>query len=361
MNVLLTRAIAVCVFLAPLNIYTGCSLAPGPSRTVETLYRTVEHGDTDSAATFFSTGFISRQGIDSLKRDLSNSSLEIKEHGGIKSFRSLKEDVVGNVAEVSVEITRGNGNVLSVQYKLIKEQGAWKIDDLELSSPATIDPSHPETAVADVVKWAHEANSRKLQDWLKSQPSPAVCTVPAIDRNKLPDEVRYHDVDDSSTRAKLTIALQPVLKLVGCTNTNGVVLYRGLNMYAGSIDGGWIAITSGESYFTAAAPDERIFHELGKLRIFFAREVFRQIVPIDAPDTTLNQADMLLRRDLKLSYLAALASLEIDRDPAILDRVALDLDLFAKPVGMKSGARGVPTLNQIQNILGAAKQDHRAP
>jgi hypothetical protein len=336
-------------------------LAPGPFKTVETLYRTVEHGDTDRAATFFSTGFISRQGIDSLKRDLSNSSLEIKEHGGIKSFRSLKEDVVGNVAEVSIEITRGNENVLSVQYKLIKDQGAWKIDGVELGSTAAVEPSHPESAVADVVKWAHEANSKKLQVWLKSQPSPAVCKVPAIDRNKLPDEVRYHDVEDQATKEKLTFALQPILKLVGCPNADGIVLYRGLNMHAGNLDDGWIAITPGEGYLVRTPPDESIFHELGKLRIFFAREVFRQIVPIDAPDSTLNQADMLLRRDLKLTYLAAFASLEIDRDPAILDRVALDLDLFAKPVSIKPGTRGVPTLDQIQNILGAATQDHRAP
>ena len=88
----------------------------------------------------------------------------------------------------------------------------------------------------------------------------------------MPDELKYHDVDDSSTKAKITIALLPVLKLVGCANTDGLVLYRGLNMYAGNLDGGWIAVTPGESYFTGAPPDERIFHELGKLRIFFARE-----------------------------------------------------------------------------------------
>jgi len=361
MNVLLKKAMAIVTLLAVLQLCAGCNSVLSPSKTIETLYRTVERGDTAHAAAFFSSGFISRQGIDSLKRDISNSSLEIKDHGGIKSLRTLKEDVVGDVAEVSIEVTRGNGDVVTVQYRLIKEQGEWKIDAVALGSSDAIDPSHPENAVEDVVKWAHEADLKKLQVWVKSQSSPAICKASAIDRSKLPDEVKYHDVDDSSTRAKLTIALQPVLKLVGCVNTDGLVLYRGLNMYAGNLDGGWIAVTPGESYFTGTPPDERIFHELGKLRIFFAREVFRQIVPIDPPSAALNQADMLLRRDLKLDYLAGLASLEIDRGPDILDRAALDLDLYAKPVSIKSGTQGVPTLDQIQNIFGAAKQDQHTP
>ena len=39
---------------------------------------------------------------------------------------------------------------------------------------------------------------------------------------------------------------------------------------------------------------------------------------------------MFLRRELKLTYLAGIASLTIDQDLVILDRVALDLDLYAK-------------------------------
>src|SRR5437588_4792090 len=101
MNVLLTRAITGVTIMAILNVGVGCSSTPSPSKTIETCYRAVERGDTYAAATFFSTGFISRQGIDSLKRDIANSSLEIKDHGGIKSLRTEKEDVVGDVAEVS--------------------------------------------------------------------------------------------------------------------------------------------------------------------------------------------------------------------------------------------------------------------
>jgi hypothetical protein len=68
---------------------------------------------------------------------------------------------------------------------------------------------------------------------------------------------------------------------------------------------------------------------------------------------------MLLRRDLKLNYLAGTISLAIDHDPAILDRVALDLDLYAKPVGIMSGTQGTPSLQQIEDIFGAARQDYK--
>jgi hypothetical protein len=250
----------------------------------------VERGDTERAATLFSNGYISKQSIDSLKHDISNSSLEIKEHGGIKSFKVLKEDIVGDVAEVSVQITRGNGNIVTVQYKLIKEQGTWKVDGVSMDSSEINRPLHPESAVEDVVKWARDANVMKLAIWLKNQQVPPICKVAPIDQNSLPDEIKYHDVDDPQIRQRLITALQPVLKVIGCPSTPGVVLYKGTNVYAGDLDGGWIAITPGDLYFAGTPPDEHIFHELAELRIFFAREVLRQILPIDKPTPALTNS-----------------------------------------------------------------------
>jgi hypothetical protein len=175
----------------------------------------------------------------------------------------------------------------------------------------------------------------------------------------LPDEVKYHDVDDAKVREQLLSALDPVLKLVGCLNRQGVILYKGANVYAGNLDGGQIAVTPGGLYFAGSPPDERIFHEMAELRIFLAREIFRQMVPLEKPNAGLNEADVLLRRDLKLNYLAGTMSLAIDNDPAILDRVALDLDLYAKPAGIVSGTQGIPSLQQIEDIFGATKQDYR--
>jgi hypothetical protein len=338
----------------------ACNLSVSPSKTVEAWCRTVERGDVERAVTFFSSGFISRRGIGLLKTDLTNASLQLKDHGGMKSFKVLKEDVVGDVAEVLAEITKGNGYVARVHYKLTREQGAWKLDGMSSDSAVEeSEPTHPESAVEDVVKWAREAGATKIKNWIERQPAPPICRAPAIDRNTLPDEVKYHDVDDAKVREQLLSALDPVLKLVGCSNRQGVILYKGTNVYAGNFDGGQIAITPSGFHFAGSPPDESIFHELAELRIFLAREIFRQMVPLEKPTAGFNEADILLRRDLKLNYLAGAMSLAIDHDLVILDRVALDLDLYAKPAGVVSGTQGVPSLDQIQDIFGAAKQDYR--
>jgi hypothetical protein len=354
-----SRVLLVIALLALLTINPGCSLSAKPSNSVKTLCRAVESGDVDRAATFFSSAFINKLGIGALKENLSRSTAELKEHSGIKAIKVLKEEVVGDVAEVTIEITRGDSIASSVHYKLIKDQGAWKVDGVSADSAQANEPLHPEGAVEDVVKWARDVGASNLKGWVEKQSAPAICKAPSVDRATLPDEVRYHDVDDPKVRERLLSALDPVLKLVGCSNTQGVVLYKGLNVYAGHLDGGQVAITPGGLYFAGSPPDEKIFHELAQLRIFLAREIFRQIVPVEKPNAGLNETDMLLRRELKLTYLAGIASLTIDQDPVILDRVALDLDLYAKPAGAVSGRQDVPSLDQIQDVLGAAKQEYR--
>ena len=156
---------------------------------------------------------------------------------------------------------------------------------------------------------------------------------------------------------RLMTGLEPAMKLIGCSNKDGVVLYKGLSIYAGSLPNGHIAITPGSSYLVSSVPQENIFHDLAKLRIFLAREIFRQMIPIEKPRSGLNDADMLLQRELKLDYLGAMVSLETDKDPSIFDAAALDIDAYAKPAGIVSGSQGTPSLQQIQDIFGAAKQD----
>ncbi|HBB95567.1 MAG TPA: hypothetical protein DC054_09260 [Blastocatellia bacterium] len=350
-----SRLLLVLALLELLSMHPGCNLSANPSKSVEKLCRTVERGELDGAATFFSSRLINKLGIEAVKEDLSRTTMELKEHGGIKTIKVLKEDVIGDVAEVTIEITRGNGNTSSVYYKLIKEQGVWKVDGVSADS----EPLHPETAVEDVVKWAHENGATSIKTWLQKQPAPPICEAPEVDRATLPDEVRYHDVDDPKAIERLLTALDPVLTLVGCSKVRGLVLYKGQNVYAGNLDRGQIAITPGDSYSTGSPPDESIFHSLAELRIFLAREIFRPMVPVDKPSEGLNEADMILRRDLKLNYLAGLVSLAIDKDPAILDGVALDIASYAKPVGIVSGMQGTPSLQQLKDVFGAATQDYR--
>jgi len=117
-----SRVLLVLALLELLSINPGCNLSAKPSKSVETLCRTLERGEVDRAATFFSSGLINKLGIEVLKENLSSTTAELKEHGGIKSIKVLKEEIVGEVAEVTIEITRGNGNITPVRYKLIKEQ-----------------------------------------------------------------------------------------------------------------------------------------------------------------------------------------------------------------------------------------------
>jgi hypothetical protein len=347
--------------LGLLSICAGCNFSQKPSGTVESLLRADERGDIEQALTFFSGRMINKRGIGPLRADLSSTTAELKEHGGVKSIKVLNEEVVGEAAEVTVEITRGNGDTAAVRYKLIKEQGAWKIDDVtSASSPEGVedDPAHPESAVDDVVKWARGSQAARIRSWLQKQAPPLVCTMSPADLASLPDEVRYHEVDDPKVKERLLNAIDPVLKLVGCSDARGVSLYDDSRVYAFNLGDGRIAITPGHLYYDGTSADEQIFHSSAELRIFLAREVFRQLVPLEKPGPGLNEADMRLREELKLDYLAAIASLAVDHDPAILDGMALEIDLFGRPVGISSGRQGVPALRQIKDVFGAAKQDY---
>jgi hypothetical protein len=122
----------------------GCGFRKKPSAVVEDLCRTVERGEIDQAAAYMSQGFVSRQGIENIKESSRQTALWIKRAGGIKTLTVLKEDTVGDVAEVTMKITRGGGDSSVVYYKLIWENGDWKIDGVasDPTSPApTASPS----------------------------------------------------------------------------------------------------------------------------------------------------------------------------------------------------------------------------
>ena len=97
-------------------------------RYMKPLLERIERGEIDRAASVMSQGFITRAGIDNIKESLRQTALWIKNDGGIRSIKVLKEDTVGDVAEVTVQITRGGGDSSVVHYRLIREQGEWKVD-----------------------------------------------------------------------------------------------------------------------------------------------------------------------------------------------------------------------------------------
>lgn len=134
------RILVAIVAVTVLASIVSCNFRKKPSTVVEDLVRTVERGEIDRAATFMSQGLVSRQGIEYIKESSRQTALWIKRAGGIKSIEVLKEDTVGDVAEVTIKITRGGGDSSVVYYRLIWEGGDWKIDGVA-SDPTSPAPS----------------------------------------------------------------------------------------------------------------------------------------------------------------------------------------------------------------------------
>jgi hypothetical protein len=131
---------------------------------VEDLGRTLERGEIEKPLTFFSSRLIARFGIGPLKEDLGKTTAELRQHGGIKSIKVVSEDEADDLAEVLVEITRGNGDATKARYKFVKEQGVWKIDDVSLEMASqSVEPLHLENAVQDVVKVSGMQGTPSLQ------------------------------------------------------------------------------------------------------------------------------------------------------------------------------------------------------
>jgi hypothetical protein len=139
----LLRIVISVTAVAALASIANCGFRKNPSTVVKDFIRTVERGDIDQAASYHSQGFTIRNGIDSIKESLRQTALWIKHDGGIRSIEVLKEDTVGDVAEVTIKITRGAGDSSVVYYKLIWENGDWKIDGVasDPTSPAAATPS----------------------------------------------------------------------------------------------------------------------------------------------------------------------------------------------------------------------------
>lgn len=327
----------------------------------------IEAGRIEEVTGYYSARVISANGITSLKSNLSTIPAQFKRDGGIKHVEVEREDAIGEVAEVTFKIVYGSGLIEHVTYRFVREDGYWKIDGTiaidtqgtsgtATSGTSNAAPRHPERAVADVVAWARSERAVQIAEWVRRHPKPAVCAPNALDEARLPDAIKYHLVDEGRTRERLTAELLPVLRLAGCQDARGIVPYKGTMISAVSLPSGRIAVSPDSMYLSPYPPDERIFHTLAKLRLFLARSAFRQMLSTEAATDGLTKGDMELRRELKSDYLAAVASLALDRKPEILDGAALDLSLYEGD-GNEIGFNSKPSLQQIKDLFGAARQD----
>jgi hypothetical protein len=119
--------VVVCLFV----FNSGCSyLKSSPSETVTNLLRYVERGEIEEAAKLYSSDYINKHGgLPKVKSDHAANARQLKEKGGMKSFEVVKEEILGDLADVIVKTTSPDKIEMTTKVKLIKEGGAWKIDD----------------------------------------------------------------------------------------------------------------------------------------------------------------------------------------------------------------------------------------
>jgi hypothetical protein len=106
---------------------TGCA-GSSPTATVKNFYKYVEREQYDKAASLFSSQALNTYGIQKLQSMLQMQAEQIKQAGGIKSFKVTDQTIVNDQAVVYFELTTGNGSVTPGSVNLVKEDGDWKID-----------------------------------------------------------------------------------------------------------------------------------------------------------------------------------------------------------------------------------------
>ena len=82
----------VVIFLAVFGLLTvnSCISSRKPSKVVEDFVSAVGRGEIDRATTLMSSRFLNGQGLDSVKQSLAQSSLELKQDGGIRPLKFPK-------------------------------------------------------------------------------------------------------------------------------------------------------------------------------------------------------------------------------------------------------------------------------
>jgi len=66
--------------------------------------------------------------INDFKQSMIEAAREFKQSGGMKSIKILRQEIVGESAQVNVELTRGDGTTTTGNFDLIYSKDGWKID-----------------------------------------------------------------------------------------------------------------------------------------------------------------------------------------------------------------------------------------
>ena len=108
---------------------SGCGLGTGgPSGTVRQFYQYIEAEKLDEAISLFSRTAKNGVSEDKLKAAMAIPMQMAKASGGIRSIKFVKEEINGDKAQVTVEVTFGNGETSTDTIDLVREDGVWKLD-----------------------------------------------------------------------------------------------------------------------------------------------------------------------------------------------------------------------------------------
>lgn len=121
------RTALTAVVLVAVALLASACFGGGPVATVKAFYERVEQGELDEAVELFSTTLRSQIGDDKLKQGLQSATREIDQKGGVAKMKILEENIIGEVADVEVEITYGDGSSETTKMSLIKEDGRWRL------------------------------------------------------------------------------------------------------------------------------------------------------------------------------------------------------------------------------------------
>lgn len=103
-----------------------------PSNTVKNFASHIRDNQPDEATKLLSKRFITEQGgVDEINKRLGEAIKQKQESGAPPelNFEVEEETIIADAATVKVRFINKFGNVQTSTYRLVKENGQWKIDE----------------------------------------------------------------------------------------------------------------------------------------------------------------------------------------------------------------------------------------
>lgn len=116
-------------FVALVLSMLACSVfSTGPGKTVQNFFNALEGGKIQEAKSYLSNHTLQSLGTDKWDSVLTQMSQAINTKGGINKLDITEENVNGDIAKVSVQISFGNDTQETSVLDLIKENNKWKLE-----------------------------------------------------------------------------------------------------------------------------------------------------------------------------------------------------------------------------------------